>query len=97
MANRFHVVHLLHHQYLKVYRLIATDIKFQRSIMTVLRKPTEQLIQKQQQRQRTLFSTYPILKIIYDFQCQLYQLLMIKTCKGKRANDLSPIIVPPYK
>lgn len=90
VADRFHVVRLLHHQCLKVYRLIAPDIKFQRPLMTVLRKPIHQLTEKQQQRQRKLFDAYPALEAVYDFQCKLYRLLMVKTCKAKRAKQLLP-------
>lgn len=90
VADRFHVVRLLHQQCLKVYRLVAPDIKFQRAIMNVLRKPITKLTDKQQQRQRHLFNTYPALEIIYDFQCQLHQLLMLKTCKAKRVKKLLP-------
>lgn len=90
VADRFHVVRLLHHQCLKVYRLIAPDIKFQRPLMTVLRRPYHQLTPKQHQRQRKLFDTYPALEAVYKFQCKLYRLLMIKTCKAKKVKRLLP-------
>lgn len=90
VADRFHVIRLLHHQCMKVNRLIAPDVKFQRHLMLVLRKPIHQLNEKQQYRQRQLFDHYPALEAIYHFQCQLHELLMHKTCKTKKAKKLLP-------
>lgn len=65
-------------------------MKFQCHLMVILRKPIQQLTEKQQNRQRQLFDHYPALEAIYHFQCQLHALLMHKTCNAKRAKKLLP-------
>ena len=90
VADRFHVIRLMQHQFIMTYRTLAPDIKHNRGIMAILRKHPSKLSAKQINRQQRFFDDNPIIKILYDMQIKLHKLLMNKTCHAKKCKRLIP-------
>ena len=90
VADRFHVIRLMQHQFIMTYRALEPDIKHNRGIMAILRKRPSKLSSKQVARQIKFFDKNPAIKILYEVQTKLHQLLMNKTCKLKKCKVLIP-------
>ncbi len=90
VADRFHVIRLMQHQFIMTYRTLAPDIKHNTGIMAVLRKHPNNLTVKQINRQQRFFGDNPAIKILYEMRIKLHRLLMNKTCHAKRCKRLIP-------
>lgn len=97
VADRFHVIRLLHHQCLQTYQEIDPRIKHQRGIIAALRTKPENLSPQRQQKRDDYLNQHPAINAIYQFKQQIHGLLMKKTSKAKRCRRLIPVFLNMIK
>jgi len=89
VADRFHVVRLMQHHFMELFRQIAPEIKQQRGYLAALRKRPGTLTRQQQERLRWLFTRYPAIGVLHRKMQKLWKLLSIK---HRNAQQCRPII-----
>jgi len=97
VADRFHVIRLLHHQCMATYRQLDTDIKHNRGLLGALRKKPERLTDKQRKRRDDYLLQHPAIATVYHFKQQLYDLLMKKMLTRRRCQPLIPVLLDMIK
>lgn len=90
VADRFHVIRLLQHQCMLVYRELNQNIKHNRGILALLRTKPDRLSMDKIKKRDAFFKKHPAIKIIYEFQQKVYQLLMNKMVTAHKAKELIP-------
>lgn len=93
VADRFHVIRLLHHFFLKTYQTLDPAIKYHRGLLGALRIQPEKLTASQRQTRQQYLKQQPVIAATYRFQQQLYHLLMEKHCKAKKCKRLIPLFL----
>ena len=83
VADRFHVVRLVMHHFLELFRAMDPTMKHQRGSLAILRKRPDRLTQKQRKRRDELFARRPVFGVIYE-QMQKVCALMREKTKSKR-------------
>jgi len=83
VADRFHVVRLVMHHFLDLFRATDPTMKHQRGHLAILRKRPDRLTLKQRKRRNELFSRCPVLRTIYQ-QMQKVCALMREKTRSKR-------------
>jgi len=89
VADRFHVVRIMQHHFMELFRQIAPEIKKQRGFLAALRKKPGTLSTRQHERLRWLFTQYPAIKVLHRQMTRLWKLLSIK---HRTARQCRPII-----
>ncbi len=90
VADRFHVVRWVNHQFLKQWGEIDPVARKTRGTLAAMRKHPWNLTPKQAELLSKYFAANPALKAIYDFKNGLMELLLKKHQKRKEARDLIP-------
>ena len=90
VADRFHVIRLMQHQCMMTYRELAAHIKHNRGILALLRTKPQNLSDKKIIQRDDFLAQHPAIAAIYQFQQQLHQLLMNKTCNKDYCKTLAP-------
>lgn len=78
VSDRFHVIRLIQHQFLKTMQTIDPETKYQRGLLKLLRMHEERLNEVQRQRLCAYFKRFPAMEALYQFKTQLVQLLLQK-------------------
>jgi transposase len=91
VADRFHVIRLLHHLCMQTYQDIDPQMKNKRGLLAALRTHPDNLTVKRQQKRDDYLKLQPVIETIYHFKRRLHGLLMKKTVKAKRCKRLIPI------
>jgi transposase len=89
VADRFHVIRLINHHYLKTWNLIDPIGRKNRGLLSLMRRNSQNLGPGQAAKLNSYFNEHPEMKIIYDFKQELVSLLKIKK---KTAWELKKII-----
>jgi len=90
VADRFHVIRLLQHQCMMTYRELSDKVKSNRGILAVLRTKPSNLTTYQKTKRDAFLKENPAIDAIYQFQQQLYELLMKKTMNKKQCQKTIP-------
>ena len=90
VADRFHVIRLLHQLALKTFHHIDPDIKYNRGMLAALRKKPKNLTDKQKKRRDEYLKKCPAAKVIYVFIHRLHKLLLHKHCTAKKCRRMIP-------
>jgi len=90
VADRFHVVRWVNHQFLKQWGEIDPVARKTRGILAAMRKHPWNLTPNQTVLLGKYFAANPALKAIYDFKNGLLELLLKKHQKRNEARDLIP-------
>lgn len=93
VADRFHVIRLLYHLFLKTYQAIDPKIKYHRGLLAALRTKTANLNTQRLQKRNDYFKQQPAIEALYRFKHQLYGLLMLKTRKAKQCKHVIPLFL----
>jgi transposase len=93
VADRFHVIRLMHHQCMQMYQEVDPKMKNQRGLLAALRTNPENLSVKRLQKRDEYLKQQPVIEIIYQFKRRLHRLLMKKTVQAKRCKRLIPIFL----
>lgn len=88
VADRFHVIRLMQHQHMKVFRQLSHTIKHNRGRLAALRTRPDRLSPKRKKLRDDMFRQNPALESVYLFQQELHTLLMNKTKSKKQCKQL---------
>lgn len=78
VSDRFHVIRLIQHYFLKTMQTIDPETKYQRGILKLLRKHHARLTAEQKVRLERYLERFPALRTLYEFKEHLVQLLLHK-------------------
>ena len=78
VTDRFHVIRLVNHHFLKVWQSIDPEGKKNRGLLSLMRRSLNRLSDVQKQNLERYFDRFPALRVIWEFKHKLYWLLMIK-------------------
>ena len=90
VADRFHVIRLIQHHFLKTWQALEPHVKHQRGLLQLMRTNPTRLSDKQRKRLNQYLEDHPVIKEIYLFIQQLKQLLKIKRQTAKACQKLIP-------
>jgi transposase len=90
VADRFHVVRLLNHHFLKVWGMLDPDGRKNRGLLSLVRRHEENLKDEQVPKLQSYFDQTAGLEPLYRFKQDLMQLLLKKHQKRTEAKDLIP-------
>ncbi len=89
VADRFHVIRVMQHHFMELFKSLAPEIKSHRGYLAALRTKPENLSDKRKALLESLFEKHPALKVIYDQLQDTHQLLSHKTLNAKAFKPLS--------
>ena len=75
VADRFHVVRVIQHHFMRLARLLAANLKNHRGNLAALRKAPDRLDDRQRSRLDKLFADHPILRTLHEEMHQLRELM----------------------
>lgn len=90
VADRFHVIRLLNHHFLKVWQSIDPEGRKNKGLLSPMRRHESKLDVLQKQKLFKYFEGFPALKIIWEFKQRLCQLLLIKRQTKRECRKLLP-------
>ncbi len=93
VADRFHVIRLMHHMCMQTYQDIDPKMKNKRGLLAALRTNPENLSVKRLQKRDDYLKQQPTIDAIYQFKQQLRRLLMKKTLKARQCKRMIPIFL----
>jgi len=93
VADRFHVIRLMQHQFMMTYRTLSSKIRHNRGILSALRTKPENLSEAKKRRRDEFLSQHEPIKILYEFQQELHALLMNKTVNKQYCAKLIPVFM----
>jgi transposase len=90
VADRFHVIRLINHQFLNLWRFLDPSGSRNRGLLSLMRRHQHKLSATQALRLSAYLQTIPALKIIYDFKQRLSHLLLLKHRTARQCRQLIP-------
>ncbi|MDX1900875.1 MAG: ISL3 family transposase [Gammaproteobacteria bacterium] len=93
VADRFHVIRLMHHMCMQTYQEIDPKMKNKRGLLAALRTNPENLTEKRMQKRDEYLKQHPAIDAIYQFKQQLRRLLMKKTMQARRCKKYIPVFL----
>jgi transposase len=87
VADRFHVVRVVQHHFMRLALLLVADLKNHRGDLAALRKAPERLDEKQRARLNKLFAAHSILKTLHEEMHQLRELMNDKLQSKKQCKE----------
>ena len=90
VADRFYVVRLLNHHFLKVWGVLDPEGRKNRGLLSLLRRHEGNLKPEQIPKLQKYFDEIPGLEALYRFKQDLMQLLLKKHKRRREAKDLIP-------
>jgi len=93
VADRFHVIRLMHHMCMQTYQEIDPKMKNKRGLLAALRTNPENLTEKKMQKRDDYLKEQPAIDAIYQFKQQLRRLLMKKTMQARRCKKYIPLFL----
>ena len=90
VADRFHVIRWINHQFLNAWKQFDPEGRKDRSVLSLMRRHEWNLTPEQADRLQAYFLKHPEMKSIYDFKQGLTQLLLNKKVNQRQAKDLIP-------
>ena len=90
VADRFHVIRLLNHHFLKLWQVFDQEGRKNRGLLSLMRRHEWNLSEEQKAKLELYFAEFSGLKAIYDFKQDLTRLLLLKTLTRSEARDKIP-------
>lgn len=90
VADRFHVIRLLNHQFLKLWSSIDPDGRKNRGLLSLMRRHRWNLEPRQRGNLKEYLENYPALDVLYDFKQDLVELLLKKQLSKHSVRSLIP-------
>ena len=97
VSDRFHVLRLVEHAFMKTCHSINTDMKYQRGILATMRTRPERLSDVKKSKLDHFLKDNPAIEALYHFKEQLLALLKHKHQKAKQCKGLIPIFLDMIK
>lgn len=89
VADRFHVIRLVNHSFLKAWQLLDAVGRKNRGLLSLMRRHEWNLSDEQQKNLTQYLSLRPVLKEIYEFKQRLVKILLLR---GRDKTALRPSI-----
>jgi transposase len=89
VADRFHVIRLVNHHFLKAWQLLDAEGRKNRGLLSLMRRHEKNLKPEQRPKLEAYLNERPVLAEIYAFKQKLCALLSLK---GQRRVALRPIV-----
>ena len=93
VSDRFHVIRLVNHHFLKVWADIDPKGRKKRGLLSLMRRHKWNLKDEQIDNLYSYLNTLPGLKEIYDFKQDLTKLLLTKKQTANQCRDLIPMFL----
>jgi transposase len=93
VADRFHVIRLINHSFIKQAQAIDPESKHQRGIIRLLRMHAKNMTELQKKRFESYARQHPAIKAMYEFKEHLVSCLLAKTQTKKQCRSLAPIFL----
>lgn len=93
VTDRFHVVRLLNHHFLKVWGTLDPEGRRNRGLLSLMRRHECNLKPEQVPRVQAYFAQIPGLEPLYRFKQDLMQLLLKRRQRREEAKDLVPQLI----
>lgn len=93
VADRFHVIRLINHHFLKLWQNLDPTGRKNRGLLSLMRRHAHRLTQEQKRRLQRYFANIPGLEIIWAFKQKLSRLFLIKRRTKKQCRRLIPIFL----
>ena len=90
VADRFHVVRLTNHHFLKLWQQQDPEGRKNRGLLSLMRRHHWKLDADQKQRLYLYLEQFPVLKSLYFAKQRLNGFLLLKTLNAKRAKKMLP-------
>ena len=93
VADRFHVIRLVNHHFLSVWRQVDPERARHRGLLSLMRRHAWHLSAQQQAGLEDYLATQPVLRLVYEFKQKLTRLLLIKHRKFRNCPRLIRILL----
>jgi transposase len=90
VADRFHVIRLVNHHFLKVWSQQDPIGRKNRGLISLMRRHHWKLTAEQQIKLNQYLEQYPILKALYQAKQKLNSMLLLKNVRAKHAKQFLP-------
>ena len=90
VADRFHVIRLVNHHFLKTWRLLDPEGSKNRGLLSLMRRHEDKLDPSQRQKLMKYLYSFGVLKILWEFKQRLCKLLLVKRQKKQECKKLIP-------
>jgi len=93
VTDRFHVIRLINHHFLKLWGQIDPTGRKNRGLLSLMRRHSKNLRPEQILSLTIYLKEHPELKVIYDFKQKLCELMMVKKKTARQCSKLIPIFL----
>lgn len=90
VADRFHVIRLVNHQFLEAWKQLDEPGRKNRGLLSLMRRHESKLSPEQEKRLEGYIQSVPGLEPVYRFWRELWRLLRHKHCKARKCRKLAP-------
>jgi len=93
VTDRFHVIRLVNHHFLKLWQSIDPNGRKNRGLLSLMRRHRHNLLPSQKLKLQDYFSRFPALSAVWDFKQKLCDLLLFKHITQAKARKLIPLFL----
>ena len=93
VADRFHVIRLVNHHFMALWRQLDAVGSKNRGLVSLMHRHAEKLSAEQRPRLKTYLMAHPVLDVVYDFKQKLCRLLLIKHRTARQCQRLIPLLL----
>ncbi|MCL6417260.1 ISL3 family transposase [Aestuariirhabdus sp. Z084] len=90
VADRFHVVRLINHHFLKVWQQHDSEGRKNRGLISLMRRHQWRLSDEQHANLMTYLAQYPVLQTLYVIKQRLVRFMLLRTLTARRARKKLP-------
>ncbi len=90
VADRFHVVRLINHHFLKLWSQHDEIGRKNRGLISLMRRHEWNLREEQRVNLMSYLSNYPVLKMLYHIKQKLMRFILLKAINAKKAKEKLP-------
>lgn len=90
VADRFHVIRLLNHHFMELWKTIDPEGRKSRGLLSLMRRHEWNLKPEQKIKLNSYLNKYPAFKIVYEFKQELVELLLKKHQSKQSVKQLIP-------
>lgn len=97
VADRFHVIRLINHHFMNVWKKLDPDGKYNRGLLSLMRRHEWKLKSDQRLRLNSYLNSIPGLRPLYEFKQRLNRLMSLKTLQAWRCKEYIPLFLDCIK
>lgn len=90
VADRFHVIRLVNHHFLKAWQVLDPEGRKNRGLISLVRRHENKLDPSQRQKLMRYLDSVPGLRIVWEFKQRLCMLLLVKRQTKRECKKLIP-------